>query len=237
MRGVGNFRTPAFPWTQGGTLLHASSHRMASPPKQPELSGGTLIDVEKDGNGRPEDAPGSTAVVRTSPKPGALPPARRPEPPPGAPKKGLQISLPDDEPAPAPPPKRPLAPPAEEKQGRRGAWWDAKHEKEPEAGPDDLPGATAVLQAAEPAPPPPPAPRPPPEPDEPEVEPYRPQPAEDYQGDVPEGPPRWKVLLRRAGWVASALVILGIVAVIGGYIYISREIPTFDSVRDYHPFV
>ena len=24
---------------------------------------------------------------------------------------------------------------------------------------------------------------------------------------------------------------------IGGYIYISREIPTFDSVRDYHPFV
>src|SRR5205823_8347747 len=132
---------------------------------------------------------------------------------------------------------RPLPPPAEEKHGRRGAWWDAKHEKEPQPGPDDLPGGTAVLQAAEPAPPPPPAPRPPPEPDEPEVEPYRPQPAEDYQGDVPEGPPRWKVLLRRAGWVASALVILGIVAVIGGYIYISREIPTFDSVRDYHPFV
>ena len=62
-------------------------------------------------------------------------------------------------------------------------------------------------------------------------------PAEDYQGHVPSGPPRWKVRLRRAILAAGALVALGIVALIGGYFYISREIPTFDSVRDYHPFV
>ncbi|TMA41655.1 MAG: hypothetical protein E6J82_11740, partial [Deltaproteobacteria bacterium] len=123
---------------------------------------------------------------------------------------------------------------AAEKRGRRGAWWDEKPEKETEPDPDDLPGRTAVVQAPEPEPQPESEPKPP---AEPEVEPYRPVPADDYQGHVPEGPPRWKVLLRRAAWTAGALVALGVIAALAGYVYISREIPTFDSVRDYHPFV
>ena len=101
---------------------------------------------------------------------------------------------------------------------------------------EGLLGGTAVVKAPEPVPepalPPPPAPEP-----EPEVEPYRPVPADDYQGHLPPGPPRWKVRLRRAAFAAGALLLLAILALIGGYIYISREIPTFDSVRDYHPFV
>jgi penicillin-binding protein 1A len=44
------------------------------------------------------------------------------------------------------------------------------------------------------------------------------------------------VRLRRAAWAGGVLIVLGVVALIGGYVYISREIPTFDSVRDYHPF-
>jgi len=227
---------------------------MASPPKRPDPSGGTLIDVEEEPSAagrRGDDAPGSTAVVRPpahddapggtafvrvdrGQKAAPLPPTRRPEQVHAAPKKGLQVSLPDEEPAAPPPKKRPLPPPPDEKRGRRGAWWDEKPEKEPEPDPDDLPGRTAVVQAPEPEPQPEPEPKPP---AEPEVEPYRPVPADDYQGHVPEGPPRWKVLLRRAAWTAGALVALGVIAALAGYVYISREIPTFDSVRDYHPFV
>jgi penicillin-binding protein 1A len=145
----------------------------------------------------------------------------------------------EDQPAAPPPPKRPLPPPPAEKRGRRGAWWDEKHEREPEPepDPDDLPGSTALVQAPEPEAEPEPEPEPPPPPSEPEVEPYRPVPADDYQGHVPAGPPRWKIVLRRAAWTAGALAVAGILAVLAGYIYISREIPTFDSVRDYHPFV
>ena len=145
----------------------------------------------------------------------------------------------EDQPAAPPPPKRPLPPPPAEKRGRRGAWWDEKHEREPEPepDPDDLPGSTALVQAPEPEAEPEPEPEPPPPPSEPEVEPYRPVPADDYQGHVPAGPPRWNIVLRRAAWTAGALAVAGILAVLAGYIYISREIPTFDSVRDYHPFV
>src|SRR5205085_4213193 len=128
--------------------------------------------------------------------------------------------------------------PPPEPRGRRGAWWDARQEplpEEPEPGPDDLPGSTAMVEV--PAPEPEPEPPPPPPPAEPEVEPYRPVAADDYQGHVPAGPPRWKIVLRRAAWTAGALAVAGILAVLAGYIYISRETPTFDSVRDYHPFV
>jgi len=217
---------------------------MASPPKRPDAaSGGTLIDVEDESTSGEQasvesDGPGSTAVVRVdrgASRSAPLPPARRAESAPAAPRKGLQISLPEDQPAAPPPPKRPLPPPPAEKRGRRGAWWDEKHEREPEPepDPDDLPGSTALVQAPEPEP----EPEPPPPPSEPEVEPYRPVPADDYQGHVPAGPPRWKIVLRRAAWTAGALAVAGILAVLAGYIYISREIPTFDSVRDYHPFV
>src|SRR2546430_9416538 len=41
------------------------------------------------------------------------------------------------------------------------------------------------------------------------------------------------IFLRRAAWTAGALAVAGILAVLAGYIYISRETPTFDSVRDY----
>src|SRR5437899_388305 len=223
---------------------------MASPPKRPDAaSGGTLIDVEDESMAGEQasvesDGPGSTAVVRVdrgASRSAPLPPARRAESAPAAPRKGLQISLPEDQPAAPPPPKRPLPPPPAEKRGRRGAWWDEKHEREPEPepDPDDLPGSTALVQAPEPVPEPEPEPEPepPPPPSEPEVEPYRPVPADDYQGHVPAGPPRWKIVLRRAAWTAGALAVAGILAVLAGYIYISREIPTFDSVRDYHPFV
>src|SRR5581483_6883394 len=205
-------------------------------PKRPQsdVAGRTLIDGDETAEAAPDDAPGATAFVRVDRSaPAPLPPARRTDAAPLAPRKGLQVSLPDDEPAPAAPPK-PAAPVPEEKKGRRGAWWDAKAEPIPEPGPDDLPGGTAVFEAPEPAPQPEPAPVAEPEP---EVEPYRPVPAHDYQGHVPPGPPRWKVRLRRASIAAAVLAVFAIAAIALGYIYISREIPTFDSVRDYHPFV
>jgi len=213
--------------------------------KRPESdAGSTLIDVDDDASTReqtplaPEDdAPGATAFVRVdgpASRAAPLPPSRRAEVAPLAPRKGLQISLPDEESSAPPQPRLPAAPAPEDPKGRRGAWWDAKQEREPEPGPDDLPGSTAVAQAPAPEPEPEPEPLPPPEP---EVEPYRPVPADDYQGHVPAGPRRWKVLLRRAALAAGALLVLALAALIGGYVYISREIPTFDSVRDYHPFV
>jgi penicillin-binding protein 1A len=194
-----------------------------------------------------DDLPGGTAFVRVD-GPGGQ--RSRKEQAPLAPRKGLQVSLPDEEPASPPPPKRVVAPPMPEKKGRRGAWWDEEaaqipHEPEPAApepapepppepapSEDDSPGATAFFRAPRAPKPPPPAER-----AEPEVEPYRPVPADDYAGHVPEGPPRWKVWLRRAAWAsgaAAALVLLGLVA---GYLYLAREIPTFDSVKDYHPMV
>src|ERR1700687_4346427 len=99
-----------------------------------------------------DEAPGATAFVRfdaqrapTAP----LPPPRRGAEQPVAPRKGLQVTLPDDEPAPPPPPKRIVAP-SPDKKGRRGNWWDAKSEKlpaedapPPEPEPPPQPGARA----------------------------------------------------------------------------------------------
>ncbi len=186
-----------------------------------------------------DDAPGGTAFVRLD-VPGGQ---RRSRNEPLAPRKGLQVSLPDEEPAPPPPPKRVTPqPPPDKKRGRRGAWWDEKaaeipDEPEPEPEPvpseDASPGATAFLRAR-PKPPPPPQP---PEPPEPEVEPYRPVPADDYAGHVPEGPPRWKIWLRRAAWTCGAAALLLLLGLVAGYLYLAREIPTFDTVKDYHPMV
>ena len=96
--------------------------------------------------------------------------------------------------------------------------------------PDDAKGATTFLRVR----PPPPLP---PEPSEPEVEPYRPVPADDYAGELGAGRPRWKVWLRRAAWTSALLVFLGSAALVAGYLYLSREIPTFDSVKDYRPML
>jgi penicillin-binding protein 1A len=68
------------------------------------------------------------------------------------------------------------------------------------------------------------------------VEIYSPVPADDYQGDL-EIKGGWKVGLRRAAIGGVALLLAGVAAVVLGYVYISREIPTFDSIADYHPFV
>ena len=204
---------------------------------------------------------GSTAFVRLDQvpplpgrKPEAGPPPRMPrlgeQPASSAPRKGLQVTLPDDEPAaPPPPPRRVIAqPPADAKKGRRGSWWNDEAGKVPEKpspapapaqepeeetvpdSPDEMPGATVFvrkqdLPKAKPAPPP-----------EPEVE-YRPVRADDYAGHVKAGPPAWKKWARRAAGLSLLAAVLGLAALIGGYLYIAREIPTFDSIRDYHPFV
>lgn len=46
---------------------------------------------------------------------------------------------------------------------------------------------------------------------------------------------RWKRWAVRAASVCGGLALSCAAAVIGGYVYISREIPTFDSVADYRP--
>ena len=217
-------------------LLQTMQPQMAPPPVAPD-------------EGPAND--GSTAFVRLDQVPSlpggrkkseAGPPPRRVEaPPPGAPRKGLQVTLPDEEPAPPPPPKRVIAqPPADAKKGRRGAWWDEEAGKitdeppppppPPEPSPDDKPGATAFVRV-----PPPPPPKPPP-PAEPEVV-YRPVPASDYAGHLSAGPPAWKTWARRSLVTAALLAAAGTAAVVGGYFWLAREIPTFDSIRDYHPIV
>src|SRR5438105_14298634 len=80
-----------------------------------------------------DDAPGGTAFVRLD-APGV--PARRAapvqKPQPLAPRKGLQVQLPDEEPAPPPPPPKRVIPKSAEKKGRRGAWWDEESPKLPD---------------------------------------------------------------------------------------------------------
>ena len=190
-----------------------------------------------------DENPGATAFVRVdggglAGKSAPLP-ARRVAPQPSAPRKGLQVTLPDDEPAAPPPPKK-VVPKEAAPKGRRGNWWDAEAEKEAEPPPpppppppseDDVAGATAFVQVPRPKPK-----APPPEP-EPEVAPYRPVMADDYGGHLKSGEPAWKTWTRRAAWTGVTLALLGFAGAIGGYFYISREIPTFDSIRDYHPFV
>ena len=105
-----------------------------------------------------DDLPGTTQVVRVDrEEAGPAPPVpRRTDAMPSAPKKGLQVQLPDDEPAPKPPPPKVVAPPPA-KSGRRGAWWDEKHDKPPD-DPDDVAGGTAIVSAPEPEPEPEPEP-------------------------------------------------------------------------------
>ena len=174
----------------------------------------------------PDDT-GSTVVMDDAAE---TPPDSTPDDVPGS-TAFVRVQLPGD---PLPPPaKRPVAPPSEEKRGRRGAWWNEEHPKIPdEPSPDDAPGATAFVRVEKPKPAPPP-----PTEAEPEVEPYRPVPADDYAGHVPAGEPKWKTRLRRTGTLAAVFFVFAVLCALGGYVYISREIPTFDSIKDYHPIV
>src|SRR5207302_4638534 len=70
-----------------------------------------------------------------------------------------------------------------------------------------------------------------------EGEPSHPVMADDHPGHAKPGEPPWKIGTRRAVWSGVALAVLAVAGVIAGYVYISREIPTFDSIRDYHPFM
>src|SRR5713101_2243814 len=198
--------TPDDPGSDGATafLRAPPPRRPAAPPPAAEQSPGSTVAMRAQPAPAADDVPGGTAFVRLDGPGGQQRP--RKEQAPLAPRKGLQVSLPDQEPEPP--------------------------EPEPVPSEDDSPGATAFLRARPTPKPPPPA-----EPSEPEVEPYRPVPADDYEGHVPAGPPRWKIWLRRAAWICgagAALLLLGLVA---GYLYLAREIPTFDSVKDYHPMV
>ena len=196
---------------------------------------------------------GATAFVRLDAG-GALP---LPPPPrrgpaakePLAPRKGLQVTLPDEEPdAPPPPKKRVAVVQAPVKKGRRGAWWDEEQPKDKEEEPIND-GATAFVRVEKPAPPlpePEPVPIPEPQPDppppppaEPEVQPYRPVPAADYAGHLKTrtGPSPLKLWLHRAVFFGILAAVIGVAGLIGGYFYISREIPSIENVRDYHPIV
>jgi penicillin-binding protein 1A len=71
----------------------------------------------------------------------------------------------------------------------------------------------------------------------PDSEPYEPVPAPDYQGHLPAGRPRWKSrLLRVLAWTSAAAAVAA-VALFAGYLYLAREVPTFDTVKDYRPLV
>jgi hypothetical protein len=167
-----------------------------------------------------DDAPGATAFVRiedVKPAPSKLPPLRQ-APAQGAPKKGLQVTLPDDDPPPPPPKPKPV-PVSVKKKGRRGDWWNHKSdsgddleeevtenepapEPEPEPEPEPAPehdGATAFLKVEAPPPPPPRKKKAPPR-EEPEPAPvdnstqfYRPEQvvlqAEVRQRPAPTAPP------------------------------------------------
>src|SRR5438105_8830579 len=72
---------------------------------------------------------------------------------------------------------------------------------------------------------------------QPDSEPYEPVPAPDYQGHLPAGRPRWKSFLFRAlAWTGAAAAVAA-VALFAGYLYLAREVPTFDTVKDYRPLV
>lgn len=70
-----------------------------------------------------------------------------------------------------------------------------------------------------------------------EAGPYRPVPADDYQGHLASGPGPGKTRLRRA--LSIGLLFLGAFAVAAALatFLIAREIPAMESVRDYQPFV
>ena len=240
---------------------------------------------------------GATAFVRIdAPTPGvprartqAQPPPRKQE---SAPRKGLQVTLPDEEPPPPKVEKKPLLAslPVPDKKGRRGAWWDEEATKladdaaaaasapaadapdstsldldptpAPEeevtdtSPPDDGGGSTVMVsnrhtEPAEPEVEAAPAPRRAPAPQPPRRapaapparpvklpdEPYRPVPADDYEGHLSSGPPQWKTWLTRAAIVCAGLFVIGVIAMIAGYIWLAREVPAMESVRDYKPFM
>jgi len=256
---------------------------------------------------------GATAFVRVDRLPPLPARQRLGEKPPAqtAPRKGLQVTLPDDEPQAPPPPKRVIAqPPPAGKKGRRGAWWDEEAapsvgQVEPQATLQDPPAerpystsadlgeaaldsspqdegesvsATVAIRTRKPAaelrrrapvadddePTEPGTPddgqaeatfdassgagatavvrspvrrrQRPPEP-EPEVAAYQPLPADDYRGDETVGPPRWKGLLQRAAVACVLLLVVGTALLAAAYVYLARQIPTFDNVSDYHPLV
>lgn len=182
-----------------------------------------------------DDAPGATAFVRVEDA-GGPPPRRAPPAAPasGAPKKGLQVQLPDDEPPP-PKPKPKPAPAAAQSKGRRGAWWDEEKPKggdedeapaAPEPSPDDAPGATAFLKTEAPPPPPrrkAPAPRAEPEEAPPAAEGrtqfFRPDEVM-LQAEVRQRPPPqqaepampWRQLALALG-IAFVIVVLGLLVV------------------------
>ena len=105
----------------------------------------------------PDDSEGdpSTFYARVDPDGNPIdapPPAE--EAPMKAPKKGLQVSIPDDDEPPPPPKPKAVAAPVGDKKGRRGNWWDTKNKRDgdeeeptdPAGNPDDQPGATAMLK-------------------------------------------------------------------------------------------
>ena len=179
---------------------------------------------------------------------------RRPpaEAAPSAPRKGLQVQLPDDEPPPPPKPKAAAAPAG--KKGRRGNWWDASAEKlpedeeptqpaadpEPEPAPDDAAGATAFLRT-EPAPKPPPRRKqrePEPEPVDNSTQFYRPDDAvlrKDVEKERPRPPPV-ATAAPTAPWkfVAMVLGIFLVVALLGAAV-VYREGLTTKKKPAHHP--
>ena len=179
---------------------------------------------------------GSTAFVRVEDLGGP-----RGKSAPLAPRKGLQVQLPDDEPPPPPKPKPQAAAPAG-KKGRRGNWWEKGKDNppddeettepagDPEPAPEEPPeddgaGATAFLRAE--VPPPAPRRRAP----EPEAQPaednrtqfYRPDEAvlgRDVQKERPPPPPPQSA----APWKLVGFVLgLGLAVVLLGVALVYRE--------------
>jgi len=122
--------------------------RPGQPPPDPDDQGPSTIHVRMGPDGKledPADAPSGTVAFTNRPARGQPPPAQ------SAPKKGLQVQLPDDEPPPPPPPKKVEKAPEPKGKGRRGAWWDEKDAQEEEElkQKDDSGPRTAMISAEE----------------------------------------------------------------------------------------
>jgi hypothetical protein len=213
-----------------------------------------------------DDAPGATAFVRiedVKPAPSKLPPLRQ-APAQGAPKKGLQVTLPDDDPPPPPPKPKPVVVEAK-KKGRRGDWWNQKsgsgddveeevteNEPAPEPEPEPEPeapehdGATAFLKVEAPPPPPrkkkaPPEPAPPPA-DDGRTQFYRPEQvvlqAETKQRPAPEKPPEAglpvKLLLKILG-VFLLVTVLSVVVIYRNAFFGPSKRPVKTAPKNTHP--
>ena len=213
-----------------------------------------------------DDAPGATAFVRiedVKPAPSKLPPLRQ-VPAQGAPKKGLQVTLPDDDPPPPPKPK--AVPVAVKNKGRRGDWWNQKSGSgddveeevtenepapEPEPEPEPAPehdGATAFLKVE--APPPPPRKKKAPPREEPEPAPaddgrtqfYKPEQvvlqAEVRQRPAPTAPPEAglpiKLLLKILG-VLLLITVLSVVVIYRNAFFGPSKRPATSSTKSAQP--